>query len=153
MELGLLLPHEVHKVGIADGREEEEDEVEEEEDPADDGCEDVHDPEEDVGLLVDNVERQDAHGVKGLDGAGSSKLVPRAFSNLWEDLVEWVVGVGGVGAEVLEGRRTKFKELPAQEGVGEEQVANRDDKGQTLAEEEPDSVASVGAEAGPKELH
>lgn len=56
--------------------------MKEEEDPTDDGRKDIHNPEEDVGLFVDDVERQDAHRVKGLDGAGCSKFVPRAFGNL-----------------------------------------------------------------------
>lgn len=56
--------------------------MEEEEDSTNDGCEDVHNPEEDVGFLVDDVEWQDTHRVKGLDGTGGSKLVPCAFGNL-----------------------------------------------------------------------
>lgn len=74
-------------------------------------------------------------------------------SHLWKNFIEGVVGVSGIGAQVLDGSRTKAEELPTQEGVGEEQIANGDSKGQALAEEEIGGIASVGAEAGSKELH
>ena len=48
----------------------------------DDGEEDEPEPDEDVDLLVDDVERQDAETVDGLDRARGAVLVERALCHL-----------------------------------------------------------------------
>ena len=47
-----------------------------------DGQEDEPEPEEDVDLLVDDVEREDAETVELLDGSRGSELVEGAFGHL-----------------------------------------------------------------------
>ena len=51
-------------------------------DGGDDGEEDEPEPDEDVDLLVDDVERQDAETVDGLDRARGAVLVERALRHL-----------------------------------------------------------------------
>ena len=51
-------------------------------DGGDDGEEDEPEPDEDVDLLVDDVERQDAETVDGLDCARGAVLVERALRHL-----------------------------------------------------------------------
>ena len=50
------------------------------------GHEDEPEPQEDVDLLVDDVERQDAEAVVFVDGARGSVLVKCALGHLGEDL-------------------------------------------------------------------
>lgn len=47
---------------------------------------DEPEPEEDVGLLVDDVLRKDAHRVVSADGSGSTEFVERALGNTREDV-------------------------------------------------------------------
>ena len=51
-------------------------------DAGDDGDDDEPEPEEDVDLLVDNVEGQDAQRVKLLHGSGRTELVELALGHL-----------------------------------------------------------------------
>jgi hypothetical protein len=53
-------------------------------DACDDGQNDEPEPEEDIDLLVDDVEREDAETVELLDGAGGAELVKGALGDLKE---------------------------------------------------------------------
>ena len=54
-------------------------------DAGDDGDNDEPEPEEDVDLLVDDVEGEDAHGVVSLNCAGGTILVEGAFGDSVEE--------------------------------------------------------------------
>ena len=54
----------------------------EEEDAGDGGDHDEPEPEEDVDLLVDDVQRQDTESVMSLSGAAGTKLVKTALGDL-----------------------------------------------------------------------
>jgi len=54
-------------------------------DTSDDGEDDEPEPEEDVDLLVDDVEREDAQTVELLHRPGRTKLVECALGHLWKD--------------------------------------------------------------------
>lgn len=69
------------------------------------------------------------------------------LTRLGEDLVERVIGVGGVLAQVLDGSGAEGEEVAAQEGVGEEQVGHGDGEAQALAQQEVEGVTAVGREA------
>ena len=75
----------VEQVGPHARRQDDDEPVEE-----DEGCEEAEDeepePEEDVDLLVDDVQRQDAEGVVLLHLAGRAELVESALGHAREDV-------------------------------------------------------------------
>ena len=48
------------------------------------GHDDEPEPEEDVRLLVDDVLREDAHGIVAVDGSWRTELVEGALGDAWE---------------------------------------------------------------------
>ena len=71
-------------------------------DPGDDCEDDEPEPEEDVDLLVQDVHAEDAEGVQGHEGAGTTVFVEGALGHAGEHLGHGVQPVLGVLASELE---------------------------------------------------
>ncbi|KAJ4427813.1 hypothetical protein ANN_25497 [Periplaneta americana] len=100
-------------------------------------------PQEDVRLFVDDVERQDAQRVVLLDGAGGAVLVEGALGDAREHEHH---GVHAVLLRLFRERhdaQAVADELPVEEAVHEVQLRDDVDQAQRLAEVVPDRVHVV----------
>ena len=85
-----------------------------EEDAGDGSDNDEPEPEEDIQLLIDNVEGEDAESIVSLDSAGRSKLVKTALSNLREDNRQRVLPLLHLHLRELDHFQTVRRELIAE---------------------------------------
>ena len=85
----------------------------------DDGDDDQPEPDEDVDLLVDDVERENAEAVFLLDGAGGTVVVEGTLGHLGEDLGHGVRPLLGLHLGVGQDVEAVVPELVAEEEVGE----------------------------------
>ena len=104
--------------------------------------EDEPEVEEDVDLLVDDVNREDAERVVGLDGAGGPVLVEPALGHLGEHPVHGVLAGVQVHLALGEHVAAELGELVAEEEVGQVDLADHVDEVENLAEDE---LQEVGA--------
>ncbi len=85
----------------------------------DDGDDDQPEPDEDVDLLVDDVERENAEAVFLLDGAGGTVVVEGTLGHLGEDLGHGIRSFLGLHFGVGQDVKAVVPELVAEEEVGE----------------------------------
>ncbi len=102
-----------------------------------DADDDKPEPEEDIDLLVNDVEGEDAEAIKLLNSPRRTELVEGALGDLGEDGSHWVPpvfwGEFGHGKDL----GPVLCELAAQEEVHEVDLAHDVDKVQKLTQEEP----------------
>ena len=110
----------------------------------DDGDDDQPEPDEDVDLLVDDVEGQDAEAVFLLDGTGGTVVVEGALGHLREHLGHGIGPVLGLHLGVGQDVKAVVPELVSKEEVGEVDLPENVGEVQELAEEEPDGVEAMG---------
>jgi hypothetical protein len=111
----------------------------------DNGDDDQPEPDEDVDLLVDDVEREHAEAILLLDSAGGTVVVEGTLGHLGEDLGHGVRPFFGFHFGVGQNVKAVVPELVAKEEVGEVDLAQDVGKVKGLAQEEPEGVKPVGA--------
>jgi len=79
-------------------------------------------PEEDVYLLVDDIQRKDAHGIVTLHLAGDTVLVESAFCHSGKDVDHWIHTVFLVALHKFEDIYAKHKEFSVEETVHQEHL-------------------------------
>lgn len=79
-------------------------------------------PQEDVYLLVDDIQRKDAHSVVTFHLAGDSVLVESAFCHSREDVYHWVHAVFLVALHKFQNIYAKHKEFSVEETVHQEHL-------------------------------
>lgn len=104
---------------------------------------DEPEPEKDVNLFVDDVERENAQAVDVLNRARGSVLVKGALGQLREDPGHRVHPVVLIFPREPQDFQTVILEFVIQEEVGEEDLDDDVAKGQDLTEEEFQRVAGV----------
>ena len=109
-------------------------------------------PDEDVDLLVDDVDGQDAEAIFLLDRAGGTILVEGALGNLGEHSGHGIGPVLGFHFRVGQDISAVAHELSAEEEVGEVDLPDDVDEVEDLAEEELEGVEGVSSPVKPPVL-
>ena len=123
----------------------EDDEPVDERESGDDGDDDQPEPDEDVDLLVDDVEGQDAEAVFLLHSTGGTIVVERALGHLGKDLGHGIGPVFGLHLGVGQHLEAIVPKLVAKEEVSEVDMTEDIGKVKDFAEEEPDGVEAVSS--------
>ena len=113
--------------------------------PWDDGDDDQPEPDEDVDLLVDDVQRENAEAVFLFDGSGGTVVVEGTLGNLGKYLGHGVGPVLGFHFWVCQDVEAVVPELVAEEEVGEVDLSEDVGEVEDLAQKEPDGIEAVGA--------
>lgn len=91
-------------------------------DKGEDGQDDEPEPEEDVDLLVDDVEREDTHCVVFLQLAGDAVFEEGAFGHPGKDLDHWVHAVFLVAVDECDHFDSEHEERSIEETIHEEHL-------------------------------
>jgi len=124
-----------------------------EEDPGPDCHADEPEPEEDVDLLDDDVDGEDAESVMVLDGSRSSVLVEGALGHLGEHPGHGVHPVLHLRVGHAEDVQPISGELSSQEGVHEVHLPHDVDEVEDLAEDELVDVEVMAADGAGHPVH
>ncbi|GFS31011.1 putative secreted protein [Trichonephila inaurata madagascariensis] len=110
-------------------------------------------PQEDVNLLVDDIERHDAQGVVSLQVGGRSILLEAALGYPGEDPNHGINPVLWVRVDEVDYLESIVHELPIEEPIHEEHLSDDVHEGKYFADEVPPRVPIVRLPAGHEIVH
>jgi len=145
----------VEQIGPHSGRENDEDAVNDDQEGKRQK-EQQPEPQEDVNLLVDNVQRQDAHGVVLFNLAGSSEFVKRTFGHPGKDVHHWIDTILLITLGKGDHLDAKSKKGAVKEPIHQEHLAEDIEQCKELAEKVSVSpkvmIFQIGVEIVEEEL-